>query len=448
MSTSKTSSKRIRRKPSANPQAVEVVQDIEPVRQPKWGNTTKLVIGLTIIAILAWLLIRFENIVGPVLLSVVLAYLFYPTAKWLSKWSHLSWRWSVSIIFVLLLILILGLTTLGGLAIIEQAQSLIRFLDRSLVNLPKIIEDISTHPIIIGPFSFQPDFSDVNKLGQDLLGLVQPMLGQAGSLLGSVASGAANFFGWFFFTLLVAYFILAESSGGSGQLIRLNIPGFDEDFLRFGKYMGGIWNAFLRGQLIIILITIVVYCIILGAFGLRFFIGLALLAGLARFVPYVGPAVAWTSYGLVALFQGSTIFGLTPFWYVVLVVGVAWFTDIILDNLVSTRLMGNALQIHPAAVMVSALVGANLFGLVGVVLAAPVVASLKLIWAYTMNRLMDRDPWVVIGAAGPPTARPITQATTIVVERVWQRIKRLAQYMFKKITQRFKGGRSAHANGS
>ena len=375
-----------------------------------WGNTTKLVVALSLFAIVAWLVVRFQNIVGLLLFSIVLAYLLYPAAKWLRNWSRFSWRWSVSIVFLLFFVLILGLITVGGLAIIEQTQNLIGFLDRSLRTLPDFLESLSSKPIKIGPFEYQTNFTDFDAVGQYLLSMVQPLLGRAGSLLGTIAGGAANFLGLFFFTMLVAYFILAESGGGDRQLIRLSIPGYNEDLTRFGSYLTGIWNAFLRGQLTIILITILLYTLLLGAVGLKYFIGLALLAGLARFIPYVGPAVAWTSYGLVAFFQGSTLFGLAPIWYVVLVVGLAWLTDLILDNLVGARLMGNALKIHPAAVMVSALVGANLFGLVGVVLAAPVVATLKLIWNYMMNRLLDKDPWYAIRSSPPPAPRPIAYA--------------------------------------
>jgi len=320
-------------------------------------------------------------------------------------------------VFLVVVVIILGLTTLSGLAVIEQSQSLIRFLDRSLRDLPAFLQNLSSQPIVIGPYEFTPNLSDINAISQNLLSMVQPILGQAGSILGSVLSGAANFLGLFFFILLIAYFILAESGGRSNQLIRLNIPGYNEDFARFGVYLSGIWNAFLRGQLIIILITILVYMVLLGSLGLRFFIGLALLAGLARFVPYVGPAVAWTSYGLVAFFQGSTIFGLTPIWYVVLVVGMAWVTDLILDNFVGTRLMGNVLQIHPAAVMVSALVGANLFGIVGVVLAAPVVATLKLFMSYIFNRLFDLDPWQGIKTTSPQHQRPLTHWIRVMLIR-------------------------------
>jgi predicted PurR-regulated permease PerM len=390
---------------------------------PKWSNTVKLLVGVSLFIIAAWLFLRFQSIVGLLLFAVVLAYLLYPLAKWFHAWSHFTWRWSVSVVFLVVIIIILGLTTLSGLAVIEQSQSLIGFLERSLRNLPDFLQSISSQPIAIGPYEFTPNFTDLNAVSQDLLGMVQPILGRAGSILGTILSGAANFFGLFFFILLIAYFILTESGGGSNQLIHMDIPGYNEDFEKFGVYLSGIWNAFLRGQLTIILITILVYMVLLGALGLRFFIGLALLAGLARFVPYVGPAVAWTSYGLVAYFQGYTIFGLAPIWYVVLVVGLAWVTDIILDNFVGTRLMGNALQIHPAAVMVSALVGANLFGIVGIVLAAPVVATLKLVMGYIFNRLFDQDPWQGIKTAPVIIQRPYTHRIRVMLMRIRTQIR-------------------------
>jgi predicted PurR-regulated permease PerM len=132
---------------------------------------------------------------------------------------------------------------------------------------------------------------------------------------------------------------------------------------------------------------------LLGALGVNFYYGLAFIAGLARFVPYVGPAVAWTTYGLVSLFQGTTIFGLDPLGYVILVIGISWFTDIILDNFVVPRLMGDALKVHPAAVLVAVIISASLFGFIGVLLAAPVLATVKLIGQYVFFKLFDLDPW-------------------------------------------------------
>ena len=65
-----------------------------------------------------------------------------------------------------------------------------------------------------------------------------------------------------------------------------------------------------------------------------------------------------------------------------------------MDNVVVPRLMSNALRVHPAAVMVSALVAFNLLGMIGVVLAAPVLATVQLLLDYLVAKLSDRNPWV------------------------------------------------------
>ncbi len=173
----------------------------------------------------------------------------------------------------------------------------------------------------------------------------------------------------------------------------MEVPGYAADFTRLGSELGKIWNAFLRGQIIIIVITIVVYFVLLSILGVRFAIGLAFLAGMARFVPYAGPAIAWTTLGLVSYFQPDNYFLLSPFLYTVLTVGVAWFTDMILDNFVATRMLAKTLKVHPAVVMVMAIIGANLIGVVGMVLASPVTASLKLFWHYIVRKMFDLNPW-------------------------------------------------------
>lgn len=397
---------------------IEVKRDTRPRVSPLWSNNTKLAVSLTLIAALSLLVWTFRNIVSILLLAVLLAYILYPITNFFRRRLGFSWRAASTVVFVLTVLVVFGLLFWGGFTIVTQAQSLIAFIQKTLQDsLPDLLVSLPTFDI--GTFHFPPaSLNDLGEITQDLFGLVNPILSQTTSLLTSVASGAATFIGWTFFTLLVAYFILAESSGIPGQMIRFNIPGYSDDVKRFSRYLSGIWNAFLRGQLVIILITVVVYFIILNVLGVRFALGLAVLAGLARFVPYVGPAVAWTSYGLVAFFQGTTLFGLPPIWYVVVVVATAWLTDVILDNFVAARLMGDALQIHPAAVMVSVLVSANLLGIVGVVLAAPVVATMKLIFEYVLNKLLDRDPWDGVKTKPPLLPRPVLQQARFHLVRI------------------------------
>ncbi len=376
---------------------------------PHWSSTTKLVVGLTMVAILAGLLIRFRFLVGPLLIAVILAYLLYPLADFLHKRVRISWRISALIILLLMVAIILGLLTLGGLAVVEQVQSLIRFIQTQIRDIPAFIENLTAHPIDLGFFELDLTTLELSSFVNQLLGMIQPILSNSANLVGRVASGVGSTILWIFFTILVAYFILNDSGGVRTRLINLQIPGYNEDLARMSIELGRIWNAFLRGQLIIVTITILIYIVMLGSLGVSFYFGLAILAGLARFVPYIGPWVTWITYGLVTYFQGNTILGMDSWLYVLVVLGLAVTVDFILDNFMVPRLMGDALDVHPAAIMIAALVSASLFGLVGVLLAAPVMATIKLVFNYVVRKMFDLDPWVQIEKVADREPAPLAQ---------------------------------------
>lgn len=360
---------------------------------PRWSGTTKLIVSLLLMLILIGLLTRFRQIISPLLIAVILAYLIHPLADVISRGLHTPWRFSVTVLYLIIVILFLGAITLGGLALVDQVQNLITFIQGQVANFPKFIDDLSHQVILIGPFSFDLSTIDANAIGQQVLGWVEPILSGLGGFVGSIAGGAVSFIGWILFSLLVSYFIVADSHGMKNGLFKLEIPGYIEDSRTMERELKRIWQAFFRNQIIIFLITVIVYNILLGALGVNYSFGLALIAGLARFIPYVGPFVAWVTYGLVSFFQGTTIFGMAPLAYALLIVAVAWVTDVIMDNFVVPRMTGDALNIHPAAVMVFALIAANLFGIVGLLLAAPVLATFLLVLTYAIRKLFDLDPW-------------------------------------------------------
>lgn len=360
---------------------------------PKWSNTTKLIVGLALFSIFAFLFYRFQSLLAPLLITFIMAYLMYSPASWLMNRLHINWRLSVAIVFLLLLLIFFGLLTWGGIALVEQGQSLVFFLQKAIINLPISIQNFLNTPLSIGPFQLDLLTLNLDPISSEITSAVQPLLGQLGNLLGSFASGAASTIGWLMFVMLMAFFILNETGGAPEKIIHFNIPGYENDVKNMSFQLGRVWNAFLRGQFLIIGVVIVVYSILLGALNVRYFFGLAIIAGLARFLPYIGPFIAWTTYGLVAYFQGTTIFGITPIWYAVLIVAIAWLTDMIIDNFVSTRVMADALAVHPAAILVAALIGANLMGITGMILAAPVLATIQLFFQYILRKMMDQNPW-------------------------------------------------------
>ena len=110
-------------------------------------------------------------------------------------------------------------------------------------------------------------------------------------------------------------------------------------------------------------------------------------------MPYVGPAVNWIILVLVTYFQVYKLFDLSPFYYSLLVLIIALIIDQIFDNMVTPRILSDALKVHPAAVLVAAIIAANIFGILGVVVAAPILATAALLWKYTMRKMLDVDPW-------------------------------------------------------
>jgi len=366
----------------------------EPSSSPKWGATTKLIVGLSFVAIMALLVIQFRHLVGPLILAFMLSYLLYPVANWLTKSIRLPWQTAVAFIYIFLFLLGVGLVALSGLAVVQQLQSLFNFLQNSLKDFPQFLEQLSQQTFIFGPFQFSLAQYDLPALANQALSIVQPLLGRAGSLISSIATSAATTFLWGLFVLIVSYFLLADAGKRvRHEFVHIEIPGYQADLERFGAEMRRIWNDFFRGQLIVISFAILAYFVLLTILGVRYAIGIAVLAGVGRLVPYIGPWALWITTFLVTYFQPSNYFGLQPLQFSILVLVLAFLTDQIFDNIVSPRFMGETLGVHPAAVLVAAIIFANLIGLIGLILAAPVVATLKLIATYVVRKMLDLEPW-------------------------------------------------------
>lgn len=397
---------------------------------PHWNSSVKLVIALVIVTVIIALTVRFKNLIGPLLLAFLLAYLLHPVAQTISRKTHMGWGLTLILMYIVLIAVLVGLLTWGGLTIFGQAQSFIDFLQRTINSLPQIIENFTAQKIMIGPFEIDLSQYKISDVVNTVLGSIEPILSNLGSTIASIASGAAEIIGWIVFIGMVSFFIQLETKGKTGQLMTFEVPGYEADIRKIETELGKIWNTFLRGQMIVILITNVVYFILMKILGTNFAFGIAILAGMARFVPYVGPTVAWTVLALVSYFQPGNLFGMSQLAFAIMNVAVAMITDFFLDNFVATRLFAKTLKIHPAAVLIMAFVGANLIGVIGVVLASPVMASLKLFWHYTLRKLFDLDPWEDFYKEEEPDPLPTWM--------VWLQDKAVAFYerLFKKNKQK------------
>lgn len=368
--------------------------DQENIQSPRWGSTIKLVVGLTLFLILGFLLVRFRTLIGPLLLAFIVAFVLHPAAGWLTEKTPLTWRTSVTIVFFSTVILVGGMLTVLGFAVVAQSENVINAASVFLDDLPAFVTQITSQSYYFGPFTFDFSQYDITTITNQVVDVVQPLLGRAGGLISSLATSTLTTLGYGSFVLLVSYFILADAEKiPVDEITNLNVPKYAYDLQQFSLRLNRIWDTFMRGQLFIFTLTVLASTVLLSILGVRNAIALALLAGMARFVPYVGQIVSWALTAIVTLFMSSNYFGLEQVHYMLLVVGIVILLDQITDNIIIPRLYGRALGVHPAAVLVGALVALNLLGFIGLLLAAPVLATIALISRYIFRKLLDLDPW-------------------------------------------------------
>ena len=358
----------------------------------KWSSTTKGIIVVILLILTGALIIRFSELLPIVAGGLIISSILQPAVRFLNQKLKIPWGLGTALLIILLVLLFLGAIIWGGVSIIDQIQGLINFLLSITNNVTEFINNLSDTVLKIGPWELDLSIIDWDIIGQNILEYAQPLLSGIGNSIGDIASGTFNFFWKFFITMIIASLILSENRRKKTSFFMLILISGD-DVRHFKREINIIWNAFFRGQAKVFVIRVCIYLLLLGVLRVRYFVLLAFLAGIANFIPYVGVAVAWAVYFLVALFQGTTVFGLESLPYATIVCLSGWLIDNIYDNVYTPRVMAGSLKLHPAAVMIAAFVGLDLFGVLGMILASPLLATGKLILRYIFKKLLDQDPW-------------------------------------------------------
>ena len=140
-------------------------------------------------------------------------------------------------------------------------------------------------------------------------------------------------------------------------------------------------GAFLRGQFLVMLALGAIYAIGLSVVGLKVGLLIGIIAGLISFVPYLGTATGIVLGVIAALVQSSGDWSL-----VTLVLGVFVAGQMLEGYVLTPRIVGDRIGLHPVAVIFSIMAGGQLFGFLGMLLALPVAAIANVLLRYAHER--------------------------------------------------------------
>ncbi len=351
----------------------------------RWSGTTKLTVGIILALLAIILLVTFRVLIAPTIVAFLLAFILSYPVNWIQRTSGWPRGLSVAVVYVVLL----AVLALTPIFIVPRLVDMVESLRGTLQDLVDDLQSAGSGPLLsFGDFSLSLDV-----LFQQTGELLGSVLITAGGNPISLARGVTNSIITVIYVLVVAFWILKDIYRLQRLIIDQIPVDYQEDVRRLGQELGQIWHAFLRGQLTLAITVGVLVWIILSIVGMPNAGGLALLAGLMEFLPTIGPAVSGTVGTFFAFFQGSTWMPVHPLTFAIIVGLLYAIIGQIESIYLIPRLVGGRVRLHPAVAFVGIIAGTLVFGLLGVLLATPLLASSRTILSYVFRKLLDREPF-------------------------------------------------------
>lgn len=377
---------------------------------PNWGRSTKIVIVVAVLLISALAAWRFQGLIIMLVTAAVVAFILNPLIVYVNQRTRIARGWVILIVYLILAGVLIWLFAAIGVAAYQQAGDFIALVPRLIDQLLSLIEDVSqrTEPIIIlNQFEIDPLQLPWESITDQILGLVEPTLSTSGQFLGQLATATIRIVGNFLFVFVISIYLAVEFPHFGRHLDSVTAQaGYSEDGRILSNRLGRIWDSFLRGQVILGAVIFFVVWLGLAIIGVRNSLTLGLISGLLEFIPTLGPVIGTAVAMIVAFFQPTNQWGLESWQFALVVLVFMIVVQQVENNILVPRIIGGALDLHPLIVLIGFLMGASLAGILGAILAAPILASLKLLGVYAWRKLFDLPPFPEANPRDGPSIQP------------------------------------------
>ena len=336
---------------------------------------------LIAIAIIGWLIYLLAPVLTPFVAAALLAYIGDPLADRLERLG-LPRTIAVVVVFLLTFLVIGLLVLLVGPLIRSQVAALFDALPQiarqvEQVWLPNVAEFLNIEADEdVGIGAFLARYSDMaGSWGAKVLVSVTR---SGGALAAAVLS--------LFLVPILTFYLLRDWDAILAHLGALIPSGERETVVALARETDEVLGAFLRGQLLVMIALAVLYSVGLGIVGLKFAVAIGVVSGLVSFVPYLGLVFG---IGLASL---TVVLEPDPLWPLVGVVLTFTIAQMLEGTVLTPKLVGDRIGLHPVIVIFAVAAGGQLFGFFGVLLALPAAAVLSVLVRFAFNRYLKEHP--------------------------------------------------------
>ncbi|MGA3197297.1 MAG: AI-2E family transporter [Terriglobales bacterium] len=336
------------------------------------SRTSRVVFTLLLFALGLGFLYAARRTLILFLFAIFFAYLINPAVGRLEKLVRGRTR-AIAVIYVLLLLAVSLFFVGAGPRISRQGARLGE-------ALPGLVEKASNGQIsgqigeLAARLSAQHGWSAATQARiQSFLYNHRENLATFAQRVGVRAAEAAQELWVLFLVPILAIFFLRDGDIFHGVLVSLVPSRSQREFLEDVLHdLNEMLAQFIRAQLTLAALSLVVYTSVLGAMRVPYALMLGTAGGAMEFVPVVGPLVAGVAMTLVAVLSGY------QHWPILVLFLVLW--RMVQDYVISPRIMGASVELHPLAALFGILAGGEIAGVLGVYLSIPVMASLRIVW--------------------------------------------------------------------
>ncbi|RIM42277.1 AI-2E family transporter, partial [Staphylococcus cohnii] len=322
-------------------------------------------------------IIVFNTIVAPIIVSIILYYLFNPLVNLMERYN-ISRLWGVIILFLVIIGVIALAINLLIPVIGAQFKSFGNNFPYYVDKVNKFIDSVTKYSLISNFYGQIQD--QLDSLAKKLPSMVSDYFNGFGSKVKNFAEALVNVGVVIATTPFVLFFMLKDGHRFKEFSTNLMPPKFRKDFHDLLDKMSLQVGSYIQGQIIVSFCIGILLFIGYSIIGLDYSLILASIAAVTSVVPYIGPTIAISPAIIIALIT-------SPIMLLKLV--IVWTAvQFIEGHFISPNIMGKTLKIHPLTIIFILLSAGNLLGVVGVILGIPAYAILKVLVShlYTMYK--------------------------------------------------------------
>jgi len=370
----------------------------------------RYIVGIISFVLLVAFLIYARDAVTNLAIAAFVAYLINPAVVYLTTRTRMQRVSAVNLVYFSAVILLIGLPATLLPIFADEAQ----FVIEDILNLANQLRQTLSSPIRIGSLVFH-----LEEWGQSIFqaqnAVLSPIPERTLQLLETTSVGVL----WFLVILVSVHLFLSQWPAMRDLLINLAPPPYRPEIEELYNRIRRVWLAYLRGQIVLMLIVGVVFTLAWLILGIPGAFVLGVIAGLFTLVPDVGPFLAMVLAAGVALLEGSTWIPLSNFW----VTGIVLIVYLVLINLknffLRPYIMGRSVHMNEALVFIAIIIATILKGILGALLVVPLLASVVVIGGYLQRRVLGLPPFENDG-----TMQFAAPATSQTPRRRWSRRER------------------------